>query len=156
MHELLVTQAFRPDRVIAKALQVVSAVLGSNFLAEAEVELDLATIVENEVIFFFYLFIILLFLRIQYLICKKIIRNFIFQIKSNTPVLMCSVPGYDASGRVDDLAAELGKSITSIAMGSAEGFSQAEKAINSASKTGRYLLSLSEIIYACFKFIYVI
>lgn len=59
MHELLVTQAFRPDRVIAKALQVVSAVLGNNFLAEAEVELDLATIVENEVIYF-YLFIIAL------------------------------------------------------------------------------------------------
>ncbi|KFM80266.1 Dynein heavy chain, cytoplasmic, partial [Stegodyphus mimosarum] len=109
MHELLVTQAFRPDRVIAKALQVVSAVLGNNFLAEAEVELDLASIVENEV-------------------------------KSNTPVLMCSVPGYDASGRVDDLATELIKSITSIAMGSAEGFSQAEKAINSASKTGRWVM----------------
>ncbi|GBM53740.1 Dynein heavy chain, cytoplasmic [Araneus ventricosus] len=109
MHELLVTQAFRPDRVIAKAHQVVSAVLGQSFLAEAEVELDLGSIVENEV-------------------------------KSNTPVLMCSVPGYDASGRVDDLATELGKSITSIAMGSAEGFSQAEKAINSASKTGRWVM----------------
>lgn len=56
MHELLVTQAFRPDRVIAKALQVVSAVLGNNFLAEAEVELDLATIVENEVIFIYLFF----------------------------------------------------------------------------------------------------
>lgn len=30
---------------------------------------------------------------------------------------MCSVPGYDASGRVDDLAAETNKSITSIAIG---------------------------------------
>lgn len=30
---------------------------------------------------------------------------------------MCSVPGYDASGRVDDLAAELGKQMTSIAIG---------------------------------------
>ncbi|KAG8185039.1 hypothetical protein JTE90_017062 [Oedothorax gibbosus] len=109
MHQLLVTQAFRPDRVIAKALQVVSTVLGEKFLTEAEVELDLGTVVENEV-------------------------------KSNTPVLMCSVPGYDASGRVDDLATELGKSITSIAMGSAEGFSQAEKAINSASKTGRWVM----------------
>lgn len=49
MHELLVTQAFRPDRVIAKALQVISSVLGTNFLAAAEVELDLGTVVENEV-----------------------------------------------------------------------------------------------------------
>ena len=39
------------------------------------------------------------------------------QIQASTPVLMCSVPGYDASGRVDDLAAELGKQLTSIAIG---------------------------------------
>ncbi len=52
---------------------------------------------------------------------------------------MCSVTGYDASGRVDDMATELNKGITSIAIGSAEGFSQAEKAINSAAKTGRYV-----------------
>ena len=39
------------------------------------------------------------------------------EIRAQTPVLMCSVPGYDASGRVDDLAAELNKQITSIAIG---------------------------------------
>lgn len=39
------------------------------------------------------------------------------QLKSNTPVLMCSVPGYDASWRVDDMAAELNKTISSIAIG---------------------------------------
>jgi len=32
-------------------------------------------------------------------------------------VLMCAVPGYDASGRVDDLATELNKQMTSIAIG---------------------------------------
>lgn len=62
------------------------------------------------------------------------------EVKAGTPILMCSVPGYDASGRVDDLAAELGRSITSLAMGSAEGFSQAEKAINAASKNGRWVM----------------
>ncbi|KAK7504322.1 hypothetical protein BaRGS_00004626, partial [Batillaria attramentaria] len=62
------------------------------------------------------------------------------EVKGNTPVLMCSVPGYDASSRVDDLAAELSKQMTSIAIGSAEGFSQAEKAINSSSKSGRWVL----------------
>lgn len=61
-------------------------------------------------------------------------------IKASTPILMCSVPGYDASGRVDDLAAELNRPITSIAIGSAEGFSQAEKAINSASKSGKWVM----------------
>jgi hypothetical protein len=30
---------------------------------------------------------------------------------------MCSVPGYDASGWVDDLATELGKQLTPIAIG---------------------------------------
>lgn len=49
------------------------------------------------------------------------------EVKASSPVLMCSVPGYDASGRVDDLAAELDKPLTSIAIGSSEGFSQAEK-----------------------------
>lgn len=59
------------------------------------------------------------------------------EVKANTPVLMCAAQGFDASARIDDLAAELNKAITSIAIGSAEGFSQAEKAINSAVKNGR-------------------
>ena len=37
---------------------------------------------------------------------------------------MCAVPGYDASNRVDDLAAHLNKQMTSIAIGSSEGFDQ--------------------------------
>lgn len=39
------------------------------------------------------------------------------QVKPNTPVLMCSVPGYDASSHVKDLAAEQNTQITSIAIG---------------------------------------
>ena len=62
------------------------------------------------------------------------------QIDPSSPVLMCSVPGYDASSRVDDLAAELGKPLTSIAIGSAEGFNEADKAINTAVRTGRWVL----------------
>ncbi|XP_052105179.1 cytoplasmic dynein 1 heavy chain 1-like isoform X5 [Mytilus californianus] len=62
------------------------------------------------------------------------------EIKANTPVLMCSVPGYDASGWVDDLATELGKQITPIAIGSSEGFTQAEKVINASSKSGRWVM----------------
>ncbi len=33
------------------------------------------------------------------------------------PVLLCSVPGYDASGRVEDMAVEMNKSVTPIAIG---------------------------------------
>lgn len=62
------------------------------------------------------------------------------EIKAHTPILMCSVLGYDASGRVEDLAAETNKPLVSIAIGSAEGFTQAEKAINNSSKLGRWVL----------------
>ncbi|XP_078728003.1 cytoplasmic dynein 1 heavy chain 1-like isoform X1 [Lampetra fluviatilis] len=62
------------------------------------------------------------------------------EVKPGTPVLMCSVPGYDASGQVEDLATEQSKPLTSIAIGSAEGFNQAEKAINSAVKSGRWVM----------------
>ena len=62
------------------------------------------------------------------------------QIEPSSPVLFCSVPGYDASSRVDDLAAELGKQLTSIAIGSAEGFNEADKAINTAVRSGRWVL----------------
>lgn len=81
-------------------------VLGDEFLAIGEREVDLSAVVEGEV-------------------------------KASTPVLMCAAQGFDASARVDDLATELNKPMTSIAIGSAEGFSQADKAINSAVKNGR-------------------
>jgi dynein heavy chain 1, cytosolic len=62
------------------------------------------------------------------------------EIKCNTPVLMCSVSGYDASGLVEDLATEMNKPLVSIAIGSAEGFTQVDKAINTASKNGKWVL----------------
>ncbi|CAH0551344.1 unnamed protein product [Brassicogethes aeneus] len=109
MYQLLVIQAFRPDRVIAAASLFVTAVLGVDFMPSAEKELDLAACVEKE-------------------------------IRSNVPALLCSVPGFDASSRVDDLAAEINKQISSIAIGSAEGFNQADRAINMACKTGRWVM----------------
>ncbi|XP_078314970.1 cytoplasmic dynein 1 heavy chain 1-like isoform X1 [Crassostrea virginica] len=109
VHGLLTIQAFRPDRTTSMARVFVEKVLGNTFLHTAEKELQLSSIVENE-------------------------------IKANTPALMCSVPGYDASGWVDDLAAEMGKQLTSIAIGSAEGFTQADKAINASSKSGRWVM----------------
>ena len=61
--------------------------------------------------------------------------------------------GYDASGRVDDLAASQGKQCTSIAIGSAEGFNLAEKAISSASKSGRLVLHILIVVLRYFLFI---
>lgn len=109
MHQLLLIQAFRPDRVIAAGQLLVATVLGDDFMPLAETELDFGACVER-------------------------------QLTANTPALLCSVPGFDASGRVDDLAAEVNKQISSIAIGSAEGFNQAERAINSACKTGRWVM----------------
>ena len=46
---MLLIQTLRPDRLLAATQQFVAAVMGMNFLAEAEQELKLSAIVENEV-----------------------------------------------------------------------------------------------------------
>lgn len=40
----------------------------------------------------------------------------------NEPIILCSTPGYDASFKVDDLAAKTKKPYKALAMGSDEGF----------------------------------
>ncbi|CAF0789670.1 unnamed protein product [Didymodactylos carnosus] len=62
------------------------------------------------------------------------------EIQGLTPILLCSVPGYDASNRVEELASSLHKQLTSIAIGSAEGFTQAEQAITNGAKSGNWVL----------------
>jgi dynein heavy chain 1, cytosolic len=57
-----------------------------------------------------------------------------------TPIALVSVPGYDASYKVDHLVKQVNIRCTSIAMGSIEGVSQAEVALNSASKNGQWIL----------------
>ncbi|CAF3748715.1 unnamed protein product [Rotaria sordida] len=62
------------------------------------------------------------------------------EIQGLTPILLCSVPGHDASNRVEELATNLNKNLTGIAIGSAEGFSLAEQTINTAAKQGNWVL----------------
>lgn len=62
------------------------------------------------------------------------------QVAPNQPVILASLPGTDASYVVDDLARSLSKEMTSVAMGSPEGFTEAEKAISSASRSGKWVL----------------
>ncbi|KAI3378322.1 hypothetical protein SNEBB_011029, partial [Seison nebaliae] len=62
------------------------------------------------------------------------------EVTAITPILLCSVPGYDASGRIEDMAIEKNKRLTSIAIGSSEGFTQAKDAISSAAQSGRWVL----------------
>ncbi|RKP08503.1 dynein heavy chain [Thamnocephalis sphaerospora] len=62
------------------------------------------------------------------------------EVRAGMPVALCSIPGYDASYRVDNLAAEVNVRCTSVAMGSAEGFAHADQAITTAVKTGTWVL----------------
>ena len=55
-------------------------------------------------------------------------------------MLLCSITSYDASGRIEDLASDLNINLASIAIGSSEGFELTEKAINSASRSGTWVL----------------
>ncbi|CAI4230233.1 unnamed protein product [Auanema sp. JU1783] len=62
------------------------------------------------------------------------------EISSSEPILLCSATGYDASGKIEDLGVDTNRQVTSIAIGSAEGFSQADSALTAASKSGRWVL----------------
>jgi dynein heavy chain 1, cytosolic len=56
------------------------------------------------------------------------------------PLLLCSAPGHDVSGRVEAMARELNKDLSAVAMGSAEGFGMAESMVNTASKRGTWVM----------------
>lgn len=60
--------------------------------------------------------------------------------QSSRPLMLCSQPGQDASGKVDALSSALKKTLLQVSMGSAEGFGEAEKIIAQASKTGAWVL----------------
>ena len=62
------------------------------------------------------------------------------EVKASSPVLLCSAPGYDVSGRVMGLSDAGEKTLDSLAMGSAEGFLSAEKFIAGAAKAGTWVM----------------
>ena len=49
MYETLVVQAFRPDNLHAMMRRFVLVVMGDNFLHGAEQEMEMPSVVENEV-----------------------------------------------------------------------------------------------------------
>ncbi|KAG9023665.1 hypothetical protein FRB95_012647 [Tulasnella sp. JGI-2019a] len=57
-----------------------------------------------------------------------------------TPLALVSVPGYDASYRIENLVRDTGARSVSVAMGSQEGFTLAEQAIASAARQGSWVL----------------
>lgn len=62
------------------------------------------------------------------------------EVEAGSPVLLCSAPGYDVSGRVMHLAKVLEKNLDNVAMGSNEGFLIAEKLIGAAAKVGGWVM----------------
>lgn len=65
----------------------------------------------------------------------------ISEIVSSTPVVMCSVPGYDASFRVDHIVEQQANiRCVSVAMGSQEGHALADQAIATATREGTWVL----------------
>jgi dynein heavy chain 1, cytosolic len=60
--------------------------------------------------------------------------------EAKSPLLLISAAGYDASFKVDEISKKQSKKLFSVAIGSAEGFEQAEQAIMSASKIGSWVL----------------
>jgi len=62
------------------------------------------------------------------------------EITSTVPLLLCSAPGHDVSGRVEAMARELGKELSSVAMGSAEGYDTADSLVTTASKRGTWVM----------------
>lgn len=62
------------------------------------------------------------------------------EVGSTHPIALASVPGYDASYRIENLCRATGASCVSVAMGSAEGFALADQAIANAARTGSWVL----------------
>ncbi|KAI0047641.1 dynein heavy chain protein 1 [Auriscalpium vulgare] len=62
------------------------------------------------------------------------------EVKSQTPLALVSVPGYDASYRVENLVQNTGARYTPVAMGSQEGFGLADQAIGIAARQGTWVL----------------
>lgn len=61
-------------------------------------------------------------------------------ISCHIPLLLCSAPGHDVSGRVESMARELSKELLSVAMGSTEGYDMADSYVAMASKRGTWVL----------------
>jgi len=62
------------------------------------------------------------------------------ELSESVPLMLCSAPGHDVSERVESMARELNKELSSVAMGSSEGFDTAEKFLSSASKRGTWVM----------------
>lgn len=70
------------------------------------------------------------------------------QLAKAQPIMLCCPTGHDVSSKIDELADANNQKLTSIAIGSAEAFAEADKAISSASRQGHWVL-LKNVHLAC-------
>lgn len=110
LRELLVLRALRPDRVTCVLIELCEGVLGENFLSVPELTQDLL---------------------------KEVVEK---QASSTSPVLFVLSPGSDPSSLITHLASTVQQPISSVAMGSKEGFELADKAIAKATRQGTWVL----------------
>eukprot|EP00730_Choanoeca_flexa_P004836 TRINITY_DN11816_c0_g3_i1.p1 TRINITY_DN11816_c0_g3~~TRINITY_DN11816_c0_g3_i1.p1 ORF type:complete len:1768 (+),score=556.53 TRINITY_DN11816_c0_g3_i1:318-5306(+) len=106
--ELLLLQAFRPDRVLDCSHELVKSVFGNAFASSSHAD-TFGNVVEKEV-------------------------------DASTPVMLCGVRGFDASGNVRQLADDTHKQLREVAIGSEEGFKEADSAINEAARSGKWVM----------------
>ncbi|ODQ54001.1 hypothetical protein SAICODRAFT_70683 [Saitoella complicata NRRL Y-17804] len=62
------------------------------------------------------------------------------EVDASIPIALCSIPGYDASSKVEAVISQVNARCTSVALGSAEGLTSADTAITSAAQTGTWVL----------------
>jgi dynein heavy chain 1 len=68
---------------------------------------------------------------------KRIVAS---EVSSSVPLLLCSAPGHDVSGRVESMAREMQRELMGVAMGSAEGYETADKYFATATKRGTWVM----------------
>lgn len=62
------------------------------------------------------------------------------EVDCSVPLMLCSAPGHDVSGRVEAMSRAEKKELAAVAMGSEEGFTIAEQYLTSASKRGTWVM----------------
>lgn len=68
---------------------------------------------------------------------KELVRH---QVVAGIPIIFSSIPGHDASSQVEALVTSLKAPCISVAMGSAESAFAADQAINTAARTGSWVI----------------
>lgn len=110
IRQALIVKSLRPDRTPMALAKIVDVVLGRGFREVSEVTQEDLHSVVTQ------------------------------QLPATVPILLVSSPGFDPSAKVHWAAQKQRQPITSIAMGSEEGYAVAEKSIASAARQGTWVL----------------